>query len=125
MATQWVEAFGDELLSYSVSKLIEVYRIAALLMAHGLFRTTELNEVHLWYLKEFIIIMLLHKSETDDEMRPFSEVFVSIFIKTLLFAWSESISESDVEVFGAQNEPFIEVNDLRHYSVLLLIEVVL
>ena len=54
-----------------------------------------------------------------------SQVFIFEFIGTNFFPRSECISQSNVEVLRTQNKSFVQVGNLGHDSILLLVEIML
>ena len=53
-----------------------------------------------------------------------ANVLVAELAETELLSAPESICQSDVKVFGAEDEALGQVDNLGHYRVLLLVEVV-
>lgn len=71
------------------------------------------------------LLVLLHQCESYDEVRLLANILVSELVQTYLFSRAKSVSKCYVEVLRAKDEPLVQVHDLRHNGVLLMVKVML
>ena len=125
MARKRIEAFRDKLVGWNVFYTLECGPF--LLLVNGLLGTTQLYEVHLGHLHEFLFVLrvLLDESQTDDEVALFPQVLVVVSTDAHALSLPECVGYGDIEIFGAKHEPLVDVDQPGDYLVCYLVNIML